>query len=120
MLSKWEKSHGYLKDLFTLLGRAKLQLQQNTERKLSGDKGNGAQKYCRDVELKFVSAGVSVETQTRVGDPTDVINKHGEQESVDLIIMGTVGLKGISKITPLGSVSRRVSEEASFPVLLVR
>ena len=36
-------------------------------------------------------------------------------ENMDLIIMGNVKLRGISKMKALGSVSRRVSEMASLP-----
>jgi nucleotide-binding universal stress UspA family protein len=70
-------------------------------------------------KAKFVSAGISVEARTEVGNPSDVIIKHAKQDNVDLIIMGSTGLRGISKIRALGSVSRRVSEQASCPVLLV-
>jgi nucleotide-binding universal stress UspA family protein len=78
-----------------------------------------ALKILQDSKDKFVSAGISVETRTEVGNLLDVIIKHAERDNVDLIIMGSTGLRGISKIRALGSVSRRVSEEASCPVLLV-
>jgi nucleotide-binding universal stress UspA family protein len=54
-----------------------------------------------------------------VGYPSDVIIKHAEKNDADLIIMGTTGLRGISKIKALGSVARHVSEEARCPVLLI-
>jgi nucleotide-binding universal stress UspA family protein len=37
-----------------------------------------------------------------------------------LIIMGTIGLTGVSKIKALGSVARKVSEMAKCPIMLVR
>ena len=58
------------------------------------------------------------ETRSIVGYPSDVIIKHAEKDNVGLIIMGTTGLRGISKIKALGSVARRLSEEA-VSVLLV-
>lgn len=78
-----------------------------------------ALKTLEDSKAKFVSAGISVEARTELGNPSDVIIKHAEHDNVDLIVMGSTGLRGISKIRALGSVSRRVAEEASCPVLLV-
>ena len=37
----------------------------------------------------------------------------------DLIVIGGVGLNGLSKVKALGSVSRNVSERAGCPVLIV-
>jgi nucleotide-binding universal stress UspA family protein len=42
------------------------------------------------------------------------------EENVDLIVIWTTGLKGVSKIKALGSVARNVSERAKCPVMLVR
>jgi nucleotide-binding universal stress UspA family protein len=78
-----------------------------------------ALKMVEDSKDKFISAGISVEARTEVGNPSDIIIKHAKEDNVDLIVMGSIGLRGISKIRALGSVSRRVSEEASCPVLLV-
>ena len=35
------------------------------------------------------------------------------------MIIGNIGLGGLSKVKALGSVSRRLSEKASCPVLIV-
>jgi nucleotide-binding universal stress UspA family protein len=43
-----------------------------------------------------------------------------KKRRADLIVIGSQGLHGISKIKSLGSVSRKVSEFASCPVLIVR
>ena len=51
------------------------------------------------------------------GYPSDVILSEAAKNNVNLIIMGTAGLRGISKIKALGSVARRVSEQAVCPVL---
>lgn len=70
-------------------------------------------------KLKCETTGISAETRSLVGYPSDVIIKHAEKDNVDFIVMGTTGLSGISKIKALGSVARRVSEGARCPVLLV-
>jgi nucleotide-binding universal stress UspA family protein len=63
---------------------------------------------------------VSVNSQVIIGNPAEVIiDLANNKEKVDLIIMGSTGLKGISKVRALGSVSRAVSENANCPVMLV-
>lgn len=42
------------------------------------------------------------------------------KKSADLIVVGSQGLHGVAKIKSLGSVSRKISENASCPVLIVR
>ena len=50
---------------------------------------------------------------------SDTIIKFANKENVDLIVLGNVGLSGISKIKALGSVSRAISEKSICPVLIV-
>jgi nucleotide-binding universal stress UspA family protein len=52
-------------------------------------------------------------------NPAEVILKFSQSEKIDLIVMGNVGLTGISKIKMLGSVSRNVLENAKCPILIV-
>ncbi len=52
-------------------------------------------------------------------NPAEAILKFARGRKVDLIIIGSQGLHGIGKIRALGSVSRRVSELAPCPVLIV-
>lgn len=54
------------------------------------------------------------------GNIAEEILKVAKKKAVDLIVIGSQGLHGISKIKSLGSVSRKVSELASCPVLIVR
>lgn len=54
-----------------------------------------------------------------VGHPSDKILEFAKQERVKLIVMGTTGLTGISKIRAIGSVARTVSERAKCPVMLI-
>jgi nucleotide-binding universal stress UspA family protein len=53
------------------------------------------------------------------GSPPEKIIEFAEEEDVDLIVMGNIGLKGISKLKTIGSVSRKVSESAIQPVMIV-
>lgn len=54
------------------------------------------------------------------GNIAEEILRAGKKKSVDLIAIGSQGLHGIGKIKTLGSVSRKVSELAHCPVLIVR
>ena len=64
------------------------------------------------------SGDIAIKTHVHLGDPADKIIEFANGENIDLIIMGNAGLRGISR-KALGSVSRRVSEMASCPVILV-
>jgi nucleotide-binding universal stress UspA family protein len=54
------------------------------------------------------------------GDIAEKIMEYAHNEKVDMIVMGSSNrLKGISKIKALGSVTRKVSELADCPVLII-
>jgi nucleotide-binding universal stress UspA family protein len=54
------------------------------------------------------------------GEPiADVIVQVGEEQDVDLIVMGTHGRAGLDRLL-LGSVAERVARTAGAPVMLVR
>lgn len=63
---------------------------------------------------------IKVQPKVTIGLPADKIMDMATEENVDLIVIGTTGLKGVSKIKALGSVARNVSERAKCPVMLVR
>jgi nucleotide-binding universal stress UspA family protein len=71
-------------------------------------------------EKQYESHGISMITKVIVGgSPSDRILEFAEDENVDLIVVGNVGLSGISRVKTLGSVSRSISERAKCPVLIV-
>ena len=51
--------------------------------------------------------------------PVEALLKFARGKNVDLIVIGSQGLHGIDKIRALGSVSRKISELATCPVLIV-
>ena len=61
---------------------------------------------------------VSLQTQVIIGNPSEGIIKFANDEKIELIVIGTTGLGGLSKIVS-GSVARNVSEKAKCPVMLV-
>lgn len=55
----------------------------------------------------------------KLGDPRDVILEAAEAEHADLIVIGTHGRRGLSRLV-LGSVAESVLRRATCPVLTVR
>ncbi len=53
------------------------------------------------------------------GDAASTIIEFAKKKA-DLVVMGSVGRTGVRKLMTLGSVSRKVSEHVSCPVLIVR
>ena len=64
--------------------------------------------------------GVSVSYNITQGNVANEILSFAKKKRISLIIIGSQGLHGIGKLKTLGSVSRKVSEQAKCPVLLVR
>ena len=63
---------------------------------------------------------ISFECICLTGNIAEKILDYASTNKVDMIVMGSSNrLKGISKIKALGSVTRRVSELANCPVLIV-
>lgn len=73
-----------------------------------------------NTSTNLLPLSVTIIPQVVIGNPAQVIiDFANNKQQVDLIIMGSTGLRGFSKIRALGSVSRHVCENANCPVLLV-
>jgi nucleotide-binding universal stress UspA family protein len=84
------------------------------------------EKYQEHAEDVFETAteiatehGRSLETDVVTGEPDHRIVAHAEEESVDLVVIGSHGQKGISRIL-LGSVAEKVVRRSPVSVLVVR
>ena len=62
--------------------------------------------------------GVRIESVLRMGPPWDELNSVAAEEVADLIVVGTHGRRGFSRIL-LGSVAERLVKTAVRPVLVV-
>ncbi|MCX9084839.1 MAG: universal stress protein [Candidatus Methanoperedens sp.] len=77
-----------------------------------------------DIALKFVAemaeaAGLEKEEGVIVeGNPADEIIKYAENNSIDLIVMGTMGKSGIDRFL-MGSVADKVIRNSRIPVIAV-
>jgi len=70
-------------------------------------------------EMAVPEGSVPYEHRLLVGDPAGTIVGLAEEEHVDLIVMGTHGRTGLSRVL-LGSVAEAVVRRASCPVLMVK
>ena len=77
-------------------------------------------KMLKTATKKCQSKGINVSYNIGRGNIATEILNFSKKKKISLIVLGSQGLHGIGKIKTLGSVSRRVSEHAICPVLLVR
>ena len=81
---------------------------------------NSVESYLQKIQKEYGESGVKVKGFVLEGDPTGKLLKFIQDRSINLVIIGSKGLSGVSKIMTLGSVSRKVSELAKCPVVIVR
>ena len=62
---------------------------------------------------------LKVETLLKEGKPSTIIVETAESNNVDLIVIGSRGLGGISGLI-LGSTSRRVVDSCTKPILIIK
>jgi len=70
----------------------------------------------------FISKGIDKAAVTTVvleGHPSSELNTYVENNTIDLIVIGTHGRKGLDRLL-IGSVADKVIREAKVPVLVVR
>lgn len=77
--------------------------------------GDEATKY---VAENAEAEDLEVERLTVEGHPADEIIKYAENNSIDMIIMGTLGKSGLDRFL-LGSVAEKVVRNSKIPVLVV-
>jgi nucleotide-binding universal stress UspA family protein len=76
-----------------------------------------------DMAIQYVAGraeatGLEVEGIIAEGHPADEIIKYAEKNSIDLIVMGTLGKSGLEKFL-LGSVADKVIRSSRIPVITV-
>ena len=64
--------------------------------------------------------GITARYKIGKGNIAQEILNIAKNRRISIIIIGSQGLHGISKLKSLGSVSRKVSELAHCPVLIVK
>ncbi|GAA0508497.1 Nucleotide-binding universal stress protein, UspA family [Halorubrum aquaticum] len=66
------------------------------------------------------AAGLDVETHVRHGTPDTEIVGYAEDTGIDVIVMSPEGKSPRERIRSLGSVSDRVTDDATVPVFLIK
>lgn len=90
----------------------------NYMRDLQKDMRNKMTKRLDELRQRYDSL-VQIRTLVSVGRPEDKIIECANNLNADIIVMGSRGLKGISKLL-MGSVSRKVSERVNCTVMIAR
>jgi len=80
------------------------------------DSGN---QIIEEVRRMAVREGVHLKGELRIGIPHRELLAAARENHVDLIVIGSVGRKGPRRVL-IGSVTERVIEQSSLPVLVVK
>ncbi|WP_454192553.1 universal stress protein [Paenibacillus sp. Marseille-Q7038] len=78
-----------------------------------------AEQTVEEAKQRLAAVGSNAQVELIQGSPVDVIIEYIKQNDIDLIVLGSRGLSGIREFM-LGSVSHRVAQEVSIPVLIVK
>ena len=81
-------------------------------------RGVAADVVARD-QRRFAEAGFEVEVHVREGDPAQVLLEVADENDADLIAVGARGRGALQRFA-LGSVSAKLSHNASTSLLIVR
>ena len=77
------------------------------------------QELMAGVESELRDAGLATEALVMMGDPREAIVQMAKDEGVDLVVVGSHGRSGVSKLL-MGSVASHVVTHAPCSVLVVK
>lgn len=103
-----------------MLGLVRTKSEKESVKKWKQKVLTDTEKMLKNAAKKCESKGITVHYSYARGNIANEILNYSKKKRISLIVIGSQGLHGIEKIKTLGSVSRRVSEHASCPVLIVR
>ncbi|HEY5944468.1 MAG TPA: universal stress protein [Kofleriaceae bacterium] len=78
-----------------------------------------AEEHLADLAARVAKDGVTPATFIRLGKPEEEIVKFANENTIDLIAMGTHGRTGLAHML-VGSVAERVVRTSKIPVLTIR
>ena len=96
------------------------QLQRFSDKshdEVRADMEKSARVFLKDMSLEVSQWDIEVDIILREGTPHEVILTEADNWGADLIVMGKLGKRGVSRIL-LGSVAERVIEFTGLPVML--
>ena len=98
-------------------------LIRSTERKafgqIRGAAKDAARKIINEIEEECLADRINARTEVLEGSTASELLKFIKKNHIDLVVIGSKGLSGVSKINALGSISRKISEMADCPVMIV-
>ncbi|MDE1829395.1 MAG: universal stress protein [Thaumarchaeota archaeon] len=103
--------------LLGLLQKDKL-LEESIAKFMATVKTQARREVLADVAV-CKSKGVDARYEILSGKSVEMILKYTKGKKIDLIVIGSQGLRGLNKLKVLGSVSRKVSELAPCAVMIV-
>ena len=96
------------------------QLQRFSDKshdEVRADMEKSAEGFLKDMSLEVSEWNIAVDIVLREATPHEVILTEADNWGADLIVMGKLGKRGVSRIL-LGSVAERVIEFTRLPVML--
>ena len=96
------------------------QLQRFSDKnhdEVRADMEKSAEGFLKDMSFEVSEWNIAVDIILREGTPHEVILTEANNWGADLIVMGKLGKRGVSRIL-LGSVAERVIEFTRLPVML--
>jgi nucleotide-binding universal stress UspA family protein len=85
----------------------------------SGDIDERVQNLFSPIITDATKANVETKTATLEGQPSNTLIEYIEKHDIDLVVMGTHGKSGLSRVL-LGSTAEDIVRNSSVPVLTVR
>ena len=99
-------------------------LIRSGERKALEKIKDSVKKSSRDamqkIQAECTKEGINTKILIREGSASNELLKTIRESKIDLVIIGSRGLAGLSRIKALGSVSRKISELSDCPVMIIR
>lgn len=80
---------------------------------------HSAETILKQKEEECKDRGISTSTFITEGLVADELLKFSKRNNIDLVVIGSQGLSGFSRLKALGSVSRLIAESADCPVIIV-
>jgi len=78
-----------------------------------------SERALEDARVRLEEEDIDVEAVQKEGIPHKTITSYADEESVDMVVMGTHGKTGRERVATLGSTTERVVKNAEQPVLVV-
>jgi len=96
-----------------------VRFSKRSEQEVEAELGEQGRRYLELARKSAERHSVTVQSQTRRGDPFEEVIAAANDVDADLIVMGHTGRRGTSRVL-IGSVTQRVLDYAPCPVLVTK